>query len=156
MRCYVNAASKALVILLTSAYTLLTACHGSYEPLTQPNPLSENQEWMVSEMRRFEPMLDMGMFIATFTDPPHPAFAGWAECRPGGEPPWYVHFNRGWIELLTMDKILSNGQNGRDYMSALVAHEMCHHWVTKKYGGCYNEVGAETCAFNLVSKGRPE
>jgi len=156
MRCFVNVLARAFVILLVSVYTLAISCKLNYEPLTQPDPTSENEEWMLSEVRRFEPMLEIGPFIAAFQDPPRATFAGWADCQRGGKPPWYVHFNKQWIGSLTMDTKMTNGQRGRDYMSALVAHEMCHHWVTSRRGSCYDEKGAETCAFNLVSKGKPE
>jgi len=141
--------------MLASAYTMLTACKGNYEPFTQPDAVSVNQEYMLSQVQRFEPMLGMGMFVATFQDPPTSTYAGWADCKPGGRAPWYVHFNKDYIETLGMDRPAPNGQMGRDYMSALVAHEMCHHWVTKNHGKCYDEVGAELCGHNLVAYGRP-
>jgi hypothetical protein len=149
MRCFVNVLSRVVLILLASSYTLLTACHGNYEPMTQPSAVSPNQEFMLSEIKRFTPMLNMGEFIGTFADPPAKTYAGWSDCVPGGRAPWYVHFNRDYVEGL--DPV-----EKRPYMSALVAHEMCHHWVTKQHGSCYDEVGAELCAYNLVTNGRPQ
>ncbi len=160
MRWYVNVASRILTILLTSLYLLLIACKGKYEPMTQPDASSDNQAYMVSEMRRFEPMLDMGEFIATFGEPPAPCapstdgscrpYAGWSECLPDGRPPWHVHFNKAWVDSLDLSKRST-------YMSLLMAHEMCHYWVAvKKRESCSDEMAAELCGNSLVTLGRPE
>jgi hypothetical protein len=143
-----NIVSRMLMILVTSAYVLLIACKADYAPFTQPDPVSVNQEFMMSEVQRFTPALGIGEFVVTFKDPPSSTYAGWADCKPGGRAPWYIHFNKDYIEGL--DPIAK-----RPYMSALVAHEMCHHWVTSQSGGCWDEVAAETCASNLVAFGRP-
>ena len=128
---------------------LMLACRAAYEPFIQPDPVSVNQIFMLQEVQRFTPMLGMGEFIATFAEPPMPTYAGWADCAQGGRPPWYVHFNRDYIESL--DSTLK-----RPYMSALVGHEMCHHWVTFHKGNCFDEMAAEICSNNLVTVGRPE
>lgn len=127
---------------------MMVACHSSYRPFTQPDPVSVNQEFMISELQRFEPMLGIGSYIGAFSSPPNSTYAGWVLCNPGGHPPWYVYFNRDYIESL-------DPQADRSYMSALVAHEMCHHWVTTHHLNCYNEAAADSCAYNLVSFGRP-
>jgi hypothetical protein len=128
-------------------YLMMVACQSGYEPFLQPDPVSVNQVFMLSELHRFEPILGIGRFVATFSVPPRETYAGWALCNPGGRPPWHVHFNRDWVESL-------NPVTKRPYMSALVAHEMGHHWVTVQNGSCYDEVAAEACGAMLVA-GQP-
>jgi hypothetical protein len=129
-------------VLLSVLALSLAAC--GWQGLT--DPVSPNQEYMVSEMKRMEPMLGIGTFIAKFEKPPASTYAGWANCVPGRKAPWVIGFNVDYVETLT----------SRTYMTALVAHEMCHHWETKQTGGCYNEAAAETCAHYLTTMGRPK
>jgi hypothetical protein len=141
-------ARRFSIIGLASWSQMVIACMSTYEPFTQPSPTSVNQEFMLGEVQRFTPMLNIGEFVATFTTPPAATYAGWADCKLSGNPPWYLHFNKDYVEGL--DPIAK-----QSYMSALVAHEMCHHWVTRHNVSCYDEVEAELCAYNLVALGRP-
>lgn len=96
-----------------------------------------------------EPMLNMGQFVVMFGKPPAATYAGWADCQlGGGRPPYYIHFNEEYIEGINPERVY--------YMSALVAHEMCHHWVEKQYHQCWDEEAAETCASNLLHKQQPK
>lgn len=121
----------ALVALAISA----AACGGGYSP-TQADPANDNQAYMLSEVRRIERLMDIGQFIVTFEKPPAQTYAGWANCNPNKRPPFSIGFNESYIaQTLTTQ-----------YMSALVAHEMCHHYVAVKGGSCWDEKAAEECA----------
>jgi hypothetical protein len=132
-------------VLGLAGLVVCVGCVGeSYSP-TQVEPVSVNQVFMVGEMKRIERLMDMGEFVAMFGKPPHPSYAGWAMCAPGGQrPPYIVSFNERYIEDTDPSKT--------PYLSALVAHEMCHYWVeahkTEVHSstGCWDEVAAEMCA----------
>lgn len=148
-----------LLIIIASFTVIVVACKATYEPFTQPSPTSANEEYMLSELERFTPMLNMGRFIGTFAEPPNNTYAGWADCQVSGrKPPWYVHFNRNFVndEPWLSKAADIRGLTNKAYMSALVAHEMCHHWVAQHSGQCYDEVAAETCAFHIVAEGSPQ
>jgi hypothetical protein len=125
------------------------ACMGGqgYNP-TQADADSPNQEYMLFEMQRLEPMLNIGHFVAYFKEPPDKTYAGWASCNPGsGHPPWVINFNNGYVETL----------EDKSYMTSLVAHEMCHHWLNVQHGQCYGvESEVEACAWNLITYGKPK
>jgi hypothetical protein len=124
----------------------MVACLKTIAENFQPDPVTPNQVFMLGEVRRFQTLLDMGEFVAAFTTPPNPTYAGWAACQQGGRPPWHIFFNFDYVET----------RKDKTYMTGLVAHEMCHEWVANHGGNCYDEVAAETCAYNLVTFGRPK
>ena len=130
------------------ALLLITSCLDT-AVITQPDPVSLNQTYMLGEVRRLEPMLGMGRFVALFERPMVSTYAGWATCQPGGgRPPYYVYFNKDYVELIP-------SESGKPYMSGLVAHEMCHHWIAQQHLNCWDEQAAEVCAFRLLNTGKP-
>ncbi len=158
MRSCENAMSRWLAIIAASMSVV--AC--GHQSFTQPDPGSPNETYMVGEVARFTPMLNMGEFIAEFsneaptTKDGRPA-AGWTACLPSGRPPWFVNFNEKWINSKDLYRDTApNGQVWHEYLSSLVGHEMCHQWVTQHGGHCYDEMAAEICGNNLVTLGRPE
>lgn len=137
--------TKLMTVLLALS---AVACGGGFSSMTQPDPISRNQGYMIGEMQRLEPMLGMGQFVVYFKEPPTESYAGWAFCTLGGSPPWAIFFNEKYIETVSPDKT--------SYMSALVAHEMCHHWVSNRGSmKCGDEKAVEECAYNLIANGRP-
>ena len=116
---------------------ILVGCGGGWSP-TQSDPANENQAYMVAEARRIEGAMGIGAFVVEFGKPPSATYAGWANCVPGGSrPPYVVGFNEGYVA----------GLRDQAYMTALVAHEMCHHYVVNHdRGGCWDEAAAEACA----------
>jgi len=137
-----------LVVIAGMALFGVGCIHGM--SVTQPTPTTAAQMIIVNEMRQLEPMLGMGEFVAFFQAPPAgQAYAGWAPCQldGSGKPPWAIYFNEAYVE--------SQEQNV-PYLKALVAHEMCHHWVHKQTGVCGLEQAANVCADSLLANGRPE
>jgi len=125
------------------ALGVLVGCGGGagWSP-TQADPVNDNQSYMIGELKRIEGRMGIGEFVALFEKPPAETYAGWANCTPGGSrPPYVVGFNKDYVA----------GLKDYTYMTALVAHEMCHHYVVNHdRGQCWDEVAAEACAGRYV------
>lgn len=102
---------------------------------TAPDPETYNETFMVAQVIRIERAMNVGAFEPWFSDPPVKTWAGWAYC---GTDPHQIFFNKEWVNSLDASR--------QAYMTALVAHEMCHHYVSIKGGNCWDEVAAEECA----------
>lgn len=102
-----------------------------------PEPETYNETFMVAQVIRIERAMNIGSFDVLFTTPPKESYAGWAYCN-GNTQPFRIAFNKNYINGLPVSK--------EPYMTSLVAHEMCHHYVGVKGGSCWDEIAAETCA----------